>query len=143
MAYKGQPVPSTVINISQVKISDGKSVDVTVPAEEGVEAGKFYVIDGFFGLVLKTVKAEENTAGEKVALQLENCEYITDQIVKAKTFAMGAELYFDPAQGKFTDTSKEGVLLVGRVSSPKDANNVIQFIRYPQVLPVVAATTTA
>ena len=29
MAYRGQPVPSTVVNISQVKISDGKSVDTS------------------------------------------------------------------------------------------------------------------
>lgn len=136
MAYQGQPVPSTVVNISQVKISDGKSVDIVVPAGQGVEAGKFYLLSGFFGLVLKTVVAANNTAGETVAVQIENCEYITDQIDTAKTFALGSELYFDSTTGKFTDTSANGLLLVGRVSAAKDANNVIQFIRYPQVVTV-------
>lgn len=138
MAYMGQPVPSTVINISQIKVSDGKSVDVTVPAGQGVEAGKFYVIDGFFGVVLKTVKAADNTNGERVAIQIEQCEYITGQIDTSKTFAIGAELYYDPETEKFTDTSKKGALLAGRVSAAKDASNTIQFIRYPQVIAVTA-----
>ena len=136
MAYRGQPVPSTVVNISQVKISDGKSVDVVIPSGTGVEAGKFYVFSGFFGLVLKTIPAASNTAGETVALQIENCEYITDQIDTAKTFALGSELYFNATTGKFTDTSATGLLLVGRVSAAKDANNVIQFIKYPQIITV-------
>lgn len=87
MAYMGQPVPSTVTSISQIKVSDGKSVDVTVPAKTGTVAGNFYVLDGFFGVVLKTIKAEDNTAGETVALQLEACEYVTDQIDTKQTFA--------------------------------------------------------
>ena len=81
MAYMGQPVPSTVTSISQIKVSDGKSVDVTVPAKTGTVAGNFYMLDGFFGVVLKTIKAVDNTAGETVALQLEACEYVTDQIL--------------------------------------------------------------
>ena len=106
MAYIGQPTPSTVININQVKISDGKSVDVTVAASNGINAGEFAVIDGFFGLALKTINAEENTAGEVIALQIEQAEYITDQIDTTKTFTKGAELYFDPATKKFTDDNK-------------------------------------
>lgn len=47
MAYMGQPVPSTVTSISQIKVSDGKSVEVTVPAGSGTVAGNFYVLDGF------------------------------------------------------------------------------------------------
>lgn len=140
MAYIGQPVPSTVININQVKISDGKSVDVTVAASSGVNAGEFAVIDGFFGLALKTINAEENTAGEVIALQIEQAEYITDQIDTSKTFTKGSELYFDPATKKFTDDSKvTGAFLAGRVTSVKDSNNVIQFILYPQNTAPVAA----
>ena len=41
MAYKGQPVPSSVHNIGYGKISDGKSVKVTVPESTTIEAGKF------------------------------------------------------------------------------------------------------
>ncbi len=139
MSFNGQPVATTVTHISQLKVSDGKSVQVTVPAETGVVAGNFYVIDGFFGAVLKTVKAEDNTAGTKVALQLEPCEYITDQILVSKTFAMGAELYYNKSTKKFTDEAAAGLLLVGKVSAPKDGANTIQFIRYPQVTEVQAA----
>lgn len=141
MAYIGQPTPSTVININQVKISDGKSVDVTVAASNGINAGEFAVIDGFFGLALKTINAEENTAGEVIALQIEQAEYITDQIDTTKTFTKGAELYFDPATKKFTDDNKvTGAFFVGRITATKDSNNVIQFILYPQnTTPVVAS----
>lgn len=132
MAYMGQPVPSTVTSISQIKVSDGKSVDVTVPANTGTVAGNFYVLDGFFGVVLKTIKAEDNTAGETVALQLEACEYVTDQIYTKQTFAKGADLYFDTKNSVFTDQKVAGYL-VGKVTVAKDAANSIQFIRYQQV----------
>lgn len=128
MAYIGQPVPSTVVSISQIKVSDGKSVDVTVPAGTGTVAGMFYVLDGFFGVVLKTIKSEDNTAGETVALQIEQCEYVTDQIDTKQTFAKGADLYFDTAKEVFTDQKVTGYL-VGKVTSAKDATNTIQFIR--------------
>ena len=141
MAYIGQPTPSTVININQVKISDGKSVDVTVAASNGINAGEFAVIDGFFGLALKTINAEENTAGEVIALQIEQAEYITDQIDTTKTFTKGAELYFDPATKKFTDDNKvTGAFFVGRITATKDSNNVIQFILYPQNTTPLAAS---
>ena len=138
MAYIGQPVPSTVTSVSQLKISDGKSVDVTVPKSTGTVAGNFYVLDGFFGVALKTIKAEENTAGETIALQLEACEYITDQIDTKQTFAKGADLYFDTKNNVFTDQKVTGYL-VGKVSAAKDAANTIQFIRYQQVTASTAA----
>ena len=138
MAYIGQPVPSTVTSISQLKISDGKSVDVTVPKSTGTVAGNFYVLDGFFGVALKTIKAEENTAGETIALQLEACEYITDQIDTKQTFVKGADLYFDTKNNVFTDQKVTGYL-VGKVSAAKDAANTIQFIRYQQVTASTAA----
>lgn len=138
MAYIGQPVPSTVTSISQLKISDGKSVDVTVPASTGTIAGNFYVLDGFFGVALKTIKAEENTAGETIALQLEACEYITDQIDTKQTFAKGADLYFDTKNNVLTDQKVTGYL-VGKVTAAKDAANTIQFIRYQQVTASTAA----
>ena len=132
MAYKGQPIPSTVLPITQIKISDGKSVDVTVPASNGVQAGEFCVVDGFFGVALQTVDKDSNTNGTLIALQIEQAEYITDQIDTTKTFTKGAALYFDPSSKKFTDDKVSGAFLVGRVTSTKDSNNVIQFILYPQ-----------
>ena len=140
MAYTGQPTPSTVVNIGQLKVSDGKSVDVTVPAAAGTVAGAFCVLDGFFGLALQTIVAAENTAGATIALQIEQAEYVTDQIDTAKTFKKGATLYFDPAKSVFTDDSKvSGAFVVGRVSEAKSAENTIQFILYPQANAAVTA----
>ena len=141
MAYIGQPIPSTVTHISSLKVSDGKSVNVTVPSGTAIEAGKFYQFSGFFGAVLKTVTAAQNTAGVEVALQLEPCEYVTDQIDTTKTFSKGSELYFDTTNGVFTDTRAAGLLVVGKVSEAKDEANTIQFIRYPQITTVPAAAT--
>lgn len=138
MAYTGQPVPSTVTSISQIKVSDGKSVEVTVPAGSGTVAGNFYMLDGFFGVVLKTIKAEENTAGETVALQLEACEYVTDQIDTKQAFVKGADLYFDTKNNVFTDQEVEGYL-VGKVTVAKGAADTIQFIRYQKVTDEPAA----
>lgn len=140
MAYKGQPIPSTVLPITQIKISDGKSVDVTVPASNGVQAGEFCVVDGFFGVALQTVDKDSNTNGILIALQIEQAEYITGQIDTSKTFEKGSELYFDPATKKFTDDKVSGAFFIGRVSYAKDSNNIIQFILYPQnVIPVAGA----
>ena len=50
MAYTGQPVPTTVIPVPEAKISDGKSVRVTVTGASGgttIEASKFYQLGGF------------------------------------------------------------------------------------------------
>ena len=133
MAYIGQPIPSTLVDIGQLKVSDGKSVDVTVPAAAGTVAGAFCVLDGFFGLALQTIVAAENTAGATISLQIEQAEYITDQIDKTKAFVKGAALYFDPSKGLFTDDATvSGSFMVGRVSDAKSAENTIQFILYPQ-----------
>lgn len=143
MAYQGQPIPSTTLPISQIKISDGKSVDVTVPANTGVEAGEFCVIDGFFGVSLQKVNKDENTNGTLIALQTEQAEYITTQIDTSKTFAIGSALYFDSATKKLTDDSSvSGAILVGRITSAKDKNNVIQFVLYPQNVSTTNATSS-
>lgn len=140
MSYTGQPIPSTVINISQVKISDGKSVVVTVDAGAGITAGQFAVVDGFFGVAMQTVVAADNIIGTDISLTIEQAEYITDQIDTAKAFAKGTALYFDPARSLFTDDSAvAGVLFCGRTSVAKDASNTMQFILYPQTVTVVAA----
>lgn len=133
MAYIGQPVPSTVIKISQLKVSDGKSIDVTVPAGKGVTAGNFYVLDGFFGAVVETVDKDKNTAGKTVSLTLENCEYVTDQIDTKQAFTKGAVLLFDTEKNLFVTTKTTATIPVGRVSAEKDTANTIQFIRAPQM----------
>jgi len=133
MAYIGQPVPSTVTNIGYGKISDGKSVKVTVPESTTIEAGKFYLLDGFFGCAMQSVITGAGETAE-VVLNIEQAEYETDQINTADAFNKGDLVYYDPINKVLTNSDGTGAnRKVGRVTVPKDANNVIWFILGPQV----------
>lgn len=125
MAFKGQPVPTTLETIAGGKISDGKSVRVT--ADKGVEEGKFYLVNGFFGMAVQSAET-----GEELVLSIEQAEYETDQINTEDAFAVGTTIYYDTTNSVLTET--EGTnRIVGRVTAGKDTNNVIWFILGPQV----------
>lgn len=125
MAFTGQPTPSTIINVSSGKISDGKSVRLT--AAEEVAQGNFYQIGGFFGLA-----NQDAAVGEEVVLAIEQAEYETNQIKTDEEFAVGTSIYFDAASKVLTETVGTNKK-VGIVSSAKDSNNVIWFVLGPQV----------
>lgn len=129
MAYVGQPVPTTVINVNSGKISDGKSVKVTVPENTTIEAGKFYLLDGFLGCAFQSVTTGAGETAE-VVLNIEPAEYETDQIDTVDTFAKGDKVYWDSVNNRFTTVATDGVF-AGVVTAPKDANNVIWFVFVP------------
>ncbi len=140
MAYKGQPIPSTAYNLGGGKISDGKSVKVKVLENTTIEAGKFYLLDGFFGCAMQSVTTGAGKTAE-VILNIEQAEYETDQIdidtTPTQNFAKGTLIYWDETNKKFTETSQsnsQSNRLVGRVTQAKDAKNVICFILGPQVV---------
>jgi predicted RecA/RadA family phage recombinase len=87
MAYTGQPVPSTVYNAVRAKISDGKSVRVEVPENTTVEAGKFYLLGGFFGAAMQSVTTGAGETAE-VILNIEPAEFETDQTKEADRASM-------------------------------------------------------
>ena len=132
MAYTGQPVPSSVHNIGYGKISDGKSVKVTVPGNTKIEAGKFYLLDGFLGCAVQSVETGAGKTAE-VILNIEQAEFETDQIAGTGDFKTGTAIYWDAANGVFTETYAGGNRLAGRVTAEKDRNNVIWFLLGPQV----------
>ena len=125
MSFKGQPTPSTQVAVTRAKISDGKSITVRVPSGKAVKAQNFYLIDGFFGVAM-----QDGQQNDDIALQIEQAEYETDNIVTSEAFAMGDKIYWDESENKFTTTANDR--LVGKVTSPKDSNNVIWFILLPQ-----------
>ena len=133
MAYVGQPVPSTVVNINAAKVSDGKSVRVTVPVGTTIEAGKFYLLDGFLGVALQSVQTAPGQTAE-VVLNIEQAEYDTNQIDTNQNFAKGTLIYWDASNNEFTETSTTGNRLAGRVTQAKDSKGVICFILGPQVV---------
>ncbi|GKV54245.1 hypothetical protein NCCP2222_01920 [Sporosarcina sp. NCCP-2222] len=124
--------PTTKYQSYRAKVSDGKSVRVSVPANTTIVAGGFYELDGFFGTAMQSVTTGSGETSE-VILNIEQAEYETDQIQTTKAFNAGDKIYF--TAGKFTPeagTAGEN-RLVGRVTQGKDQNNVIWFILGPQV----------
>lgn len=127
MAYTGQPVPSTVYNAARAKISDGKSVRVKVPESTTVEAGKFYLLDGFLGVAMQSVTTKANETAE-VILNIEPAEYETDQTKEdadRATMTVGKDVYWDKNNKYFTLTATD--IYAGKVTSDADTNGVIWF----------------
>lgn len=132
--FKGQANPSVLTPISRTKISDGKSVEVTVPENTEIVAQTFVLLDGFFGAAMESVKTESGKTAT-IALNVEQGEYETNQITTADAFNKGDLVYYKTSTKKLTTnagTTEAPNRLVGRVTSKKDASNVINFILLPQ-----------
>lgn len=129
----GEFVPTTKYVIAGAKVSDGKSVKVRVTNGGGstvkYEAGKWYRLNGFLGLCLKTVEIPAGGSAD-VVLNIEQAEYETDQINTADAFNVGDAVYWDDVNDVFT-TVATGNVFAGRVTAARDANNVIWFILAP------------
>lgn len=139
--YVGQPVPSTVTNVGYGKMSDGKSVKVAVPENTVIEAGKFYLLGGFFGCAVQSVTTAAGETSE-VTLSLEAAEFETDQIDVADAFTKGDKAYWDAANNRLTTVGTDG-FLAGVVTEAKDANNVIWFVFVPNQPAFKQASTQA
>lgn len=138
MAYKGQPVPSTTYQKGYFKVSDGKSVEVSVPANSDLKAGQFAYLDGFLGVITRDVKTAANEKA-KAILIIEVAEYETDQIDDSKPFAKGDKVYWDNTNKRFT-TDATGIF-AGVVTNAKDSNGVIWFVLWPGFVRVAANVT--
>jgi predicted RecA/RadA family phage recombinase len=123
------------------KVSDGKSVKVTVPESTVVEQGKFYLLDGFLGMAVQSVTTG---AGEtaQVVLNIENGEYETSQVAAADTLAAGTKVYWDNTNKVFTQVAT-GNRFAGVVTVGKDANNVRWFWFAPQQPTMTQAAAVA
>lgn len=119
------------------KSRDGYGVQFTAPAG-GVSEGVFYQIDGVFGLC--TLDADE---GYLSALETGPFHYETDQIDVADTFAKGDRVYWDNANSRLTTEAAAGLPIVGVVTTAKDSDNVIEFIRLVEELYAIVFTQMA
>ncbi len=119
------------------KVSDGKSVRVSVPENTTVEQGAFVLLDGFLGLAAQKVVTG---AGEtkNLVLNIEPGEYETSQIDATQGFAVGTKIYWDSTTKKFTETPT--AVLAGVVTNAKDAGGVIWFRVAPGIINDEAAT---
>jgi Uncharacterized conserved protein (DUF2190). len=120
------------------KVSDGLSVKVTVPENTTIEQGKFYLLDGFFGMAVQSVTTGAGETAE-VVLNIEEAEYETSQITVADAFAKGDKVYWNAATSLLTTVANPDASgnpqnrPVGRVTAAKDANNVIWLKLGPQI----------
>ncbi len=126
---KAYPVTTTYKN--RAKVGDGKSVKVTVPQNTTITHGKFYLLDGYLGAATQDVVTGAGQTASLI-LQIEEAEYETDQILVTDAMAVGADIYWDSANNRFTETAA-GNRYAGRVTAAKDANNVIWFVLANQV----------
>lgn len=137
MTYKGQPVPSTTYNLGAAKVSDGKSVRVSVPANSGeVKLQKFAYFGGFLGVATQNL-ANDAAKAQDLILQIEVAEYETDQIDKTQDFAAGTKIYWDDTNKEFSETPT--AIFAGVVTAAKDANDVIWFVLMPGIINDAAA----
>jgi len=120
------------------KVSDGKSVKVTVLENTTIEQGKFYLLNGFLGMAVQSVTTGVGQTAQ-VVLSIEEAEYETSQITVADAFNKGDKVYWNAATNLLTTMANPDASgnpqnrPVGRVTAAKDANNVIWFILGPQV----------
>lgn len=124
--------PTTSYNIARAKVSDGKSVRVVVPENTTVIGEEPTLLGGFFGFPVQSVTTAAGQTSE-VIMNIAQEEFETDKVVVADSFPGGALVYWDDTAKKLTTTAATN-RKVGRVTAPKDANNVIWFILGPQVL---------
>lgn len=107
-----RPIPVTVTPATGAKISDGRTVVVLVPTATLIEAGRFYVLDGFFGAAMATVPITA-PAGTTVVLNIDQVEYtITAPQLAAVTFTRGQLVYW--TAGNLLTNILTGNRLVGR-----------------------------
>lgn len=128
MAIKGNPVPSTTYQQGHFKVSDGKSVRVSVPEQTELKAGQLYYREGFLGFVTRDVKTEAGQTAEAI-LTIDVAEYETDQIDGTKAFNKGDKIYWDATNKRLTTDATD--IFAGVVTAAKDTNSVIWFVLWP------------
>lgn len=120
------------------KVSGAAAAKVTVPVSTVITQGKFYLLNGFFGMAVQSVTTNAATTAE-VVLEIDQAEYETSQITAANAFSKGDKVYWDNVSNLLTTSANPDAngnpqnRVVGRVTVTKDTNNVIWMLLGPQV----------
>ncbi len=102
-----------------------KTIRVTVPENTAVEQGKFYLLDGYIGMAVQSVTTGAGETKPVILVIDPGVGFETSQINTADAMAIGADLYWDAANKRFTE-SAAGNRYAAKVSVAKDANNVVE-----------------
>jgi hypothetical protein len=109
------------------RVSDGRAVRVTLPASSTVPQYTFALVQGFLGWAGEGVTTGVGQTLPLI-LTIESAEYESSTIDTAQAYNVGDLLYWDPANNRFSTATIAGGRKAGRVTSGKDANNVIWFV---------------
>lgn len=102
-----------------------KTVRVTVPQSTIVEQGRFYLLDGYIGMAVQSVTTGVGETKPVILVIDPSVGFETSQINAADTMAVGANLYWDAENKRFTE-SAVGNRYAAKVSVAKDASNVVE-----------------
>jgi hypothetical protein len=123
------------------RVSDGRSLRVTVPENTTVTAGQFWLLDGALGMAVQSVTTGAGVTAQ-LTLNIEPAEYETSQIDVVDAFAKGDKIYWDATNKRFTTVPSDGIFC-GIVTTAKDGNSVIWLWFAPQQTRLTRATTVA
>jgi hypothetical protein len=98
--------------------SDGKAIDVVIPAGQTWEAGDAVYAQGFHGFAMGA-----GTAGDVVALEIEQSVWEMD-LGAGITGAKGDIVYITTATNVLAGTAGTGKVEFGKVVLAKDSNNI-------------------
>lgn len=93
-----------------------------------ITEGKFYLLEGYFGLAVQASHPAGGIPRTEVNLDVSPgvYEFDPDQVTQGDTFAKGAEVYWDATNKKITTSDGGGAnRRIGRVENPKDAQGVV------------------
>lgn len=98
--------------------SDGKAIDVVVPASQTWEAGDPVYAQGFHGFAMAA-----GTTGDVVAIEIEQSVWEMD-LGAGITGAKGDIVYITTATGVLAAAAGTGIVEFGKVVLAKDSNNI-------------------
>jgi hypothetical protein len=104
------------------------AIRVNVPESTEIEQGRFYLLEGFFGLAVRSVKTAAGQTDE-TALNCVPGEYETDQIDGSATYSRGDFLYWNDTTKKLVKAADAGNTLVGKVTWAEGA--AVTFMMFP------------
>ena len=104
-----------------------------------IEAGKFYLLAGFFWLRY-AIRGDRTEETAEVILNIEQAEFETDQIAETGDFLPGTLIYWDEGMSIHRRSQRQpSCWSRDRRKGENDENDVIRFILGSQVYPVIEA----
>lgn len=110
------PIAFTTARYTDRKISDAKSVKVTIPTSKVLLAGEAFYVSPFLGLLTENVTTVSPATAEAI-LEVGPLVCTTTKLTAEQNFTLGTIVYWSTATDKFTETPTD--ILAGVVYKAK------------------------